>query len=267
MSAAGIYVKMITIQIRSQREYASNFLLSIAGTFLFSSLELAAILILFTNIHSLGSWTAPEVVFLYAASSTSYAIADSLLGALDLLPEMIRTGDFDGFLYRPRSPYLQVLTSDIQLNRLGRLLQSVIVLVVVIVGFVGVRWSLLHVVVLLAALSSGAVILGAVWTTGACLCFWIDGAGEFVKTFSSGAAFVTQYPVSVYPSWLQRAVTYIVPLAFVIYIPASYILDKPFVPQLGRWAGLVSPAVALLAAAVAGMVWHVSLKRYRSAGG
>ncbi len=56
-----------------------------------------------------------------------------LVGQLDELPTWIRTGTFDVLLTRPLSAFLQFLTSDVQLRRMGRVLLSAGVLVAVLV--------------------------------------------------------------------------------------------------------------------------------------
>jgi ABC-2 type transport system permease protein len=38
---------------------------------------------------------------------------------------------------------------------------------------------------------------------------------------------LTQYPIDVYAAWFRRFLGYVVPLAFVCYFPALYLLDKP----------------------------------------
>ena len=57
------------------------------------------------------------------------------------------------------------------------------------------------------------------------------------------------------------------PLAFVCYFPALYILDKPDPLGLPDALNFASPLVALWAAAVAGFVWRFAVRHYRSAGG
>jgi ABC-2 type transport system permease protein len=88
-----------------------------------------------------------------------------------------------------------------------------------------------------------------------------------VSAVTDAGGFLSQYPIDVYASWLQRFVTVVVPVAFVAYFPALYILDKPDPFGLPDWVPFVSPAVALVAAVVARAVWRFAVRHYRSAGG
>ena len=88
-----------------------------------------------------------------------------------------------------------------------------------------------------------------------------------MSAVTDAGGFLSQYPIDVYASWFQRLVTVVVPVAFVAYYPALYILDKPDPLGAPTWVSFASPAVALVAGFVAGGVWRFALRHYRSAGG
>ena len=78
---------------------------------------------------------------------------------------------------------------------------------------------------------------------------------------------MAQYPIDIYSAWLRRFLAYIVPLAFVCYFPALYVLGKEDPLGLPRFLDFASPAVAVAAVCVAGLVWRFAVRHYRSAGG
>jgi len=267
VSTVAVYLRLVRVQVRGQLQYRTSFALSLAGTFLFTALDFAAILILFQNIPSIAGWTASEVALLYAASSLSFALIDVVMGSLDRLPLMIRDGTFDTLLIRPRATFFQLLSTDFLLRRAGRLVQALLVLVVVAVQFLDITWTPARVAMLCVAVLSGAVIMGSVWVIAASVSFWIDEAAEFVNAFTTGASFLAQYPMEIYTSWLRRIVFFVVPIGFVIYLPTSWLLGKPDVSGLPEIFRFASPVVAALTALVAAAVWRLSISRYRSAGG
>ena len=57
-----------------------------------------------------------------------FTLAEILGRGFDTFPSMIRQGTFDRVLLRPRSAILQVLGSKFELARLGRVLQSIVML-------------------------------------------------------------------------------------------------------------------------------------------
>jgi ABC-2 type transport system permease protein len=267
VSTLAVYLRLVRVQVRGQLQYRTSFALSLTGTFLFTALDFAAILILFQNVSSIAGWTASQVALLYAASSLSFALVDMVVGSLDRLPVMVRDGSFDTLLIRPGPAFFQLLATDFMFRRAGRLLQALLVLVIVAVHFLDITWTPARVGMLLVAVLSGALIMGSVWVVAASVSFWIDEAAEFVNAFTSGAAFLAQYPVEIYTDWLRRLVFFLIPIGFVIYLPASWLLGKPDVSGLPEVFRFASPLVAALAVLVAATVWRLSIRRYRSVGG
>ena len=267
MSTVTVYLRLVRVQVRGQVQYRTSFALSLVGTFLFSALDFATILILFHNIPSIAGWSASEVAMLYAASSLSFALSDIVLGSLDRLPVLIRDGSFDMLLIRPRPAFFHLLATDFLLRRAGRLIQAVVLLVVTATVFLDVQWTPARVAMLCVTVLSGAVIASAVWVIAASVSFWIDEAAEFVNAFTSGAALLAQYPLSIYTAWLRRLVVFVVPIGFVIYLPLSWIVGKPDSAGLPAAFRFASPVVAAVTVLVAAAVWRQSIRRYRSAGG
>jgi ABC-2 type transport system permease protein len=72
--------------------------------------------------------------------------------------------------------------------------------------------------------------------------------------------------VNIYGRWLRRLVLFVIPVAFVSYFPALYILDKPDPLGLPEALQFASPAVALFTGAAAWVVWRTAVRRYRSVG-
>jgi ABC-2 type transport system permease protein len=263
---AALYGRLVGARIRSQLQYRTSFALEAFGMFLVSFLDFVAILIIFHNVPQLGGFSVSEVAFLYAASTLSFAFADLLVGHLDNFPQLIREGSFDLLLIRPRGTLFQVVTLDFQLRRLGKALQGVIVLVYAL-GALDIDWNAGRVAMLVVMFVSGTAIFASVWVLMVCIVFWAVEGREVSNAFTDGGSFFAQYPINVYDAWLRRFLAFVVPMAFVCYYPALYILDKPDPLGLPSWLRFASPVVALGVAAVAGFVWRFAVRHYRSAGG
>jgi ABC-2 type transport system permease protein len=261
-----VWRRLVGAQIRSQFQYRVSFVLDLAGNFLISFIDFLAVLVLFHNTTRLGVWSVREVAFLYAMSSISFALTDLLVGHFDQFPQKIRDGTFDILLVRPRGTLFQVIGSDFQMRRLGKAIQGAIVLAYV-VSSLSIPWDAGRVAMLVLMVPCAIVIFASVWTVGSCLAFWTTDGGEFTNAFTYGGNFMAQYPVDIFSSWMRRFLAYIVPLAFVCYFPALYILDKPDPLGLPRWLDFCAPLVALLGVCVAGLAWRFAVRHYRSAGG
>jgi len=261
-----LWRRLVGAQVRSQLQYRTSFVLDACSAFLISFIDFLAVLVIFHNTQRLGVWSIREVAFLYAMSSISFALTDLLVGHFDQFPQKIRDGNFDILLVRPRGTLFQVIGSDFQLRRLGKALQGVVVLVYA-VGSLTIPWDAGRIAMLVVMVPAAIVIFGSVWTIGSCLSFWTTDGGEFTNAFTYGGNFLAQYPIDIFSSWLRRFLAYIVPLAFVCYFPALYILDMPDPLGLPRLLEFSSPVVAAVAACVAGLVWRFAVRHYRSAGG
>ncbi|HKH30741.1 MAG TPA: ABC-2 family transporter protein [Gaiellaceae bacterium] len=260
-----IYRRIVGSRIRSQLQYRLSFALTVTGNVLLTSLDFAAILVLFGQVDALGEWTVEEVALLYGISCVSFALTDIAVGQLDQLPRMIREGEFDQILVRPLGSLLQVVSADLALRHLGRLLQGLIILGVALTR-VHVDWTPGRAAMPLVAIVAGVAIFAGIWVAFSSIAFWLIDSQEVSNAFTYGGSFTAQYPVNIFGRWLRRLVIFVIPLAFVSYFPALYVLDKP--DQLGLPSGLqfASPGVAIAVAAAAWVVWTTAVRRYRSVG-
>ncbi len=74
------------------------------------------------------------------------------------------------------------------------------------------------------------------------------------------------YPFHIYPQWLTRFFTYLVPAIFLLYYPALYILRKPDPFQRPGWVSFISPLVGLGVLLPGGLFWRFCLRHYQSTG-
>ena len=261
-----LWSRLVGAQIRSQAQYRTSLALELVGTFLLSFLDFLAVLLIFHNTPRLGEWSVREVAFLYALSSISFALTDLLIGHLHQFPLKVRDDNFDIMLVRPRGTLFQVLGSDFQMRRLGRAAQGLVVLAYAL-STLHVHWTIARLVVLLVSIPTGVLIFASVWVVFGCLSFWTTDGGEFTNAFTYGGTFLAQYPIDIYSAWLRRFLAYAVPMAFVCYFPALFVLGKRDPLGLPHVLQFLSPAVALVAAVLAGSAWRFAVRHYRSAGG
>jgi ABC-2 type transport system permease protein len=266
VALVSLYRRLIGAHVRSQLQYRLSFALNFLGMAFITLLEFVAILIIFEQIPVLAGWTVEEVALLYGMANISFGLADLAIGHLDLFPNMIREGTFDQILVRPLPSLFQVVASDFALRRLGKVAQGLGVLIFAFAR-ADIDWSLGRAAMLPLAVLTGTVIYAAVWVGLATVAFWIVDAIEFVNAFTYGGNFLSQYPLNVFGRWLRGLVLFVVPIAFVAYFPALYLLDKPDGLNLPDALRFASPVVAVLASLAAFLAWSNAVRHYRSAGG
>lgn len=261
-----LWGRLIDARIRAQLQYRVSFALDILGNFLISFLDFAVILVIFSNVPQLGGWSVAEVALLYGIACLAFALTDLLVGELDQFPQLVRDGGFDLVLLRPRGSLFQVVTGNFQLRRVGKALQALLVLGLAL-GFLDLAWTPERVAMLVVAVPAATLLFTSVWVAAICIVFWTVDGRESANAFTYGGNFLTQFPFDIYDRWLQQLLVYVVPLAFISYLPAAFILGKHEPLGLPSWLGLLSPLVAACAAVAAALIWGRAVRHYRSAGG
>ncbi|MFE9427610.1 ABC transporter permease [Kitasatospora sp. NPDC006697] len=251
--------------MRAQFAYRASFWLTSAGNLLITSLDFVVLVLMFRHTGRLGGWSLPEVGLLYGTSGFSLGLADVLVGSVEELGGRIRSGALDVLLLRPAPALSMVCAERFTLRRLGRPVQSVLVLGWAVHQLPG-RWSAAHLLLLGQLLASGTVIFGALFIGGAVVQFWWGEAKEFQNSFTYGGATLLRYPPGIFARELVAGVTFGLPLAFVNWLPLCRILGRPDPLGLPGAFEYASPLAALLSAAAAGLAWRAGLRAYRGTG-
>jgi len=262
---ARLYRRLVAIQLRGQMRYRTSFAVQVIGNFGIHLVELAGILILFQRFNTLGGWRVGEIAFLYGLSAISLNLANGIAAGCADFDEQVRRGAFDRVLTRPIGTFTQVLASDIQLRRLGGLLQGVLAFVIAL-RLIDVPWTAGRVLYLPVVIVSATVIFMALFALEAVLCFWTTEGTEMINAFTYGGGELASYPIHVFDRWLRRLFLFVIPLGFVIYAPALYLLDKPDPLGLPDWTRFVAPLAAAAFALATAAIWRLGVRHYRSTG-
>lgn len=261
----GIYRHLVAASVRSQLAYPASFALQCAGQAVFQLQDLIVILVLFSRIGEMGGFTRQEVLLIFSLAGISFGLADMLVGSLDKLGQLVRTGTLDALLLRPLPVLAQICVSDFALRRLGKIGTALAVLGYALATS-GISWTPLRVGVLLITPLTGLVLLGAIWVAASASIFWLVEGQELPNAVTYASGMFTSYPVSIFSGWLLRLMAFAVPGAFVAYYPALAILGKPDPLGLPGVLQYSAPLVAALAAGVAALIWRAGLRHYVGTG-
>ena len=198
-----LYGRYLSVSVRSQMQYRASFVMLSLGYMVTTGLEFVAILVLFDRFGTLVGWKLHEVAFIYGLVNISFAFADAMSRGFDLFGTMVKSGEFDRLLTRPRSTALQLAGQELTLRRVGRLAQGLIVLVWASVGL-ELDWSVIKVGLLLATVAGGICLFMGLVVLQATLAFWTTETLEIMNTVTYGGVETTQYPISIYHPWFRR---------------------------------------------------------------
>jgi ABC-2 type transport system permease protein len=251
--------------IRSTMAYRASFVMTTVASFAVTALDFAAILLMFSRVDALGGWSLPQIAFLYGLSHLAFGLADLAIGSVERLGRRVRDGTLDTLLVRPAPVLAQLAADRFALRRVGRLAQGALVLGWALAA-VEVEWTPDRLLLMPVMVVSGAAIFCAVFVAGAAFQFVAQDAAEVSNAFTYGGTTLLQYPPVLFAQELVRAVTFVLPLAFVNWLPASYVLGRPYPLHLPSWTAFASPVAAGVCCALAGLAWRAGLRSYRSTG-
>nr|WP_193607064.1 ABC-2 family transporter protein [Nocardioides lijunqiniae] len=243
--------------------YPASFWMMAVGSFLMTGLDFVGIWVLMGNVDDLGGFSLTEIGFLYGATGLGIAFADLLVGRVERLGQMIRLGRLDTMMTKPVPLLVQVCADEFAPRRFARVLQSGLVFAW---AATYVDWTLPRALVAVEMVASGSVIFFSLFVGLACVQFWTADSTEFANAFTYGGNQVTQFPMSVFPAEVVKALTFVLPIAFVNWYPSLYILGREDPLGLPDWLQLASPVAALLFAAAGALAWRVGVRHYRSTG-
>ncbi|NVB77939.1 MAG: ABC transporter permease [Kofleriaceae bacterium] len=259
MNALSLYLRYVAISIRAQLTYRATFAMKAVGQLLVTGIEFFGIWALFSRFGTLGGWTLREVGLFYGLVDIGLAIADSVGRGFDKFGTLLKAGDFDRMLLRPRSVVLQLLGYELQLIRIGRFTQGLAILVW---ACLPLAWTPTTAVLLVASiLSTSSLFLGIV-VLQATSTFWTIESLEVWNAFTYGGNYAAQYPMSIYRRWFQRFFTAIVPLALASYYPARAILGRDPVGGVH----LLGPLAGFAFLALTFGVFRLGIRRHASTG-
>ncbi|MBQ9267516.1 MAG: ABC-2 family transporter protein [Clostridia bacterium] len=257
----GLYLKSIWMDMKCELEYKLSFVFTMVASALSTLFTLLGTIILLRKFGSVDGWTISEVMLVTGIAVFGHVVTEMFGRGLDHFYKQVKSGLLDRILVRPRSITLQVLCSDFQASKIGRLLEAIVILIYGI-ATVNVEWSFYKILVLIMMVGGSAILFFSILLLKASFSFWTIEGMEFMNILSDGGRDLASYPISIYQKWFANIFTYVIPFGCVNYFPLLYLLGKGNAPF---WYGL-TPLVTLLFLVISFGVWKVGLASYQSTG-
>ena len=260
-----LYIRYIGISIRSQMQYRVSLMLQVLGHFLGTVIEFFGIWALFVKFGNLKEWRLEEVALLYGIVHIAFALAEAFARGFDVFDGMVKSGDFDRLLLRPRGTVFQIAAQNLQLMRLGGLLQGTAILLWA-VAKLEIIWTPSRILLVIWSIFGGTCLFVGLFVLQATLAFWTINTLEIFNTVTYGGVETAQFPMSIYRPWFRRFFTFVVPLACINYLPSLAILTRPDPEQIHPFFYYAAPSVGVLFLFVALEVWKIGVRHYCSTG-
>ena len=218
-----LYFKSVLMFIKSEMEYKLSFILSTIASTLGTLVTILGVVFLLQKFGAVGGWKLEEVMLITGIAVFGYTCIEMFLRGLDMLYTRVKSGILDQMMTRPRGILFQVACSDFQIHKIGRLTESIILIVYGLFN-VSVEWNLYKVFVFILVIIGTNIIFGALQILKAAFCFWTIDGMELMNILQDGGRDLSSYPMSIYKDWFAKFFTYIVPFGMCNYFPILYLL-------------------------------------------
>lgn len=200
-----------------------DFLMGLFGFFFTQFMGIAFLYLVFEQIPSLKGWSLDQLIFIYGFAQIPRGIDHLLTDNIWLVAwRLVVTGGFDRYMLRPMNVFFQVIAEKLQPDALGELLVGTILVVSSLTkGIVVVDME--HGALFIVSILAGALIYTSIKLFFASLAFWLKRSGPFLQVAYEMADFA-KYPTEIYAKAVKFLITWVIPFAFVAYLPASYFL-------------------------------------------
>lgn len=241
--------------------YRGDFFIAVGTSLLATILALGFLVVLFTRIPRLQDWRFEEVLFIYGFSLVPLGLFNVLsLNLYQFGDQYIIQGKFDRILLRPVHSLFQVIFEVFRIESLHEVVTGLVV-VAYCSKKLGLTWSAGNIALFLLMSVSGAVIYLAIFLLLTTVSFWFEDRIGVVPPVYNMIAF-GRYPLSIYNTFIQFLLTWIIPFGFASFYPSAHFLRRP---EFQTFFYLV-PAVAAVFFSLAVFVWHRGELHYSSTG-
>lgn len=259
MTALRLLAVFFRLGAMNEIQYRANFWIQLVRTAMSFGFALFAVFIVYDHTDNLHGWTAPELVVLMGV----WTLMAGLLGvvvqpSMEKLIEGVAEGTLDFTLTKPEDAQLLVSISQVRVWRLVDVVAGPLVMLVAL-GYMDRQPGWQEILSFAVSLTAGAVILYSFWLMLSTVAFWFVRIENILMIFHSMYD-AARWPVTMYPGWMQALLTFIVPVAFAVTVPAGALVGR----LSHTWLlGTVALAAALLL--ISRWFWRIGVRRYSGA--
>ena len=247
------------VGVLNELQYRVNFVVSLLQSAIALTTGLVVIALVYSHTDELNGWSQPELLCVLGIQILMGGIIKTYVQPnMTRLIEDVRDGKLDFALTKPEDAQVLVSVREVRIWQAVDVVSGLVVLgfgLSRITSDVGVLDALGFAV----ALTVGAVLIYCFWLVVATGAFWVVNMWHAVELFD-GLFQTGRWPVGIYPVWLRYSVTFLVPIAFAVTVPAEALTSR-----LEWQTVVVAIAFAVALFAFTRWFWRFGLRRYSGA--
>jgi len=251
-----LYLKL---GVLTELQYRVNFFVSLMQMAIALVTGLVVLALVYSHTQELNGWTKPELLCVLGIQILMGGLIRTWIQPnMTRLIEEVRDGKLDFTLTKPEDSQVLVSVREVRIWQVVDIISGAVVLAVGVSRIttdVGVGDAIAFALALLL----GAVLIYCFWLVLATIAFRVVNMWHAVELFD-GIFQTGRWPVGIYPLWLRFGVTFLVPIAFAVTVPAEALTSRL------NWETLLFAFVfAGVLFATTRWFWRFGLKRYTGA--
>jgi len=249
----------LRIGVMNELQYRVNFFIQLLQSAIAVATGLIGLSLVFGQVNSLAGWSQSELLAVMGVHILMGGVIRSAIQPnMERLMNDVLNGTLDFALTKPADAQALVSVREFRFWQLTDVLVGLAILIIAVIQLQA-KMAALQIVAFIAALIMGAIMLYCVWLMVTSIAFWVIRVNEIVNLFE-GLYAAGRWPVSLYPDWLRTGMTFLVPVAFAVTVPAEAMTNR-LTPETMLFAFGLTIFFLLLARGV----WLLGLRSYSGA--
>jgi ABC-2 type transport system permease protein len=259
MNAIRVSWLFLKLGVLNELQYRLNFFVSLFQAAIALVTGLVVLSLVYSHTTELNGWSQSELLCVLGIQILMGGIIKtSIQPNMTRLIEDVREGKLDYALTKPEDAQMLVSVREV---RIWATVDVVSGLAVLAVGLSRISTGVgaADAASFAVALLLGAVLIYCFWLVIATIAFWVVNMWHAVELFD-GVFQTGRWPIGIYPTWLRFGVTFLVPIAFAVTVPAEALTSR-----LDWQTLLLALVFAIALFAFTRWFWHFGLRRYSGA--
>ena len=259
MTTLRVALLHLRIGVLNDLQYRVNFALQVLQSLLALAIGLIVLALVYSHVAELNGWSQPELLAVLGTQILMGGVIRALIQPnMMRLTEDVREGKLDYALTKPVDAQVLVSVREVQVWQFVDIVSGALVIAVALVRLGG-DLGVLDALAFAIALVFGAAMLYCFWLLLATGSFWVVRMW-FLPELFEGIFQTGRWPVGIYPDWLRFGITFLVPIAFAVTVPAEAVTSRL------DWQTLVLAAgFAVVLFTFTRWFWRFGLRNYTGA--
>ena len=259
MTTLRVALLHLRVGVMNDLQYRVNFALQVLQSLLALATGLIVLALVYSHVAELNGWSQPELLAVLGTQILMGGVIRSVIQPnMMRLTEDVQQGKLDYALTKPVDAQMLISVREVQVWQAVDIVVGAIVIGVALVRLGG-DLGALDTLAFAVALVFGAVMLYCFWLVLATGSFWVVRMW-FLPELFEGIFQTGRWPVGIYPDWLRFGITFLVPIAFAVTVPAEAVTSRL------EWQTLaLAGAFAVVLFAFTRWFWRFGLRNYTGA--